>query len=221
MEYAFVAFIDILGFSQMVSQDCSDPDQKYTNLNKLKNAIGRINDRYSNAGVNIVQFSDSIVISVKYDTSLFFKFVSVCADLQSFLLKSNILCRGGITLGRHYHSGNFLFSEGLVEAYHLENQHARYPRIAISADLIELLMYNGKIEKNICLLRDVDGVVFIDYLSYISSTEILILIRYYKQYLDQQNVSVSEKIRWVLGYAAHKFELEQDCLVSRAPSPIV
>ncbi len=46
-------------------------------------------------------------------------------------LEEGGLVRGGVAKARLYHDDKLVFGEGLVRAYHLESQVARYPRIVV------------------------------------------------------------------------------------------
>lgn len=202
MDYAFVAFVDILGFSDMVHKDCNDPHQNFFNLNKLKRTIEVIGGRYKDFDIKILQFSDSIVISSKYEDEKFKGFIDVCGDLQSFLFVQGILCRGGVSLGRHHHSGNFVFSEGLVESYRIESTLAKTPRIVVSQDLIDLFSYKNYNISDASLLIDVDNTVFIDYFSFLDKSVVCRIVNEYCVNNKNKSISISEKIRWISVYAS-------------------
>jgi hypothetical protein len=48
-------------------------------------------------------------------------------------MKIGLLVRGGITIGKLYHSGGVVFGEAMVDAYNLESRVAIYPRVAVSS----------------------------------------------------------------------------------------
>jgi hypothetical protein len=136
----FVAFLDILGFSNMVKFDFESSSQYKTYLNKLfqiYNYTSKLHD--SNLDLNVMQFSDSIVLSVPFSKEFFSSFISVIAKYQYDLFCEGILCRGGIAYGKHFFQEGFLFSNGLIDAYKIESETAKHPRIVVSTDLIELI----------------------------------------------------------------------------------
>lgn len=55
------------------------------------------------------------------------------------------MIRGGITYGEFYQDGDVMFGKGLVKAYEIENNIAKYPRIVIDSDSI--IRYKSKHEK--------------------------------------------------------------------------
>jgi hypothetical protein len=46
--------------------------------------------------------------------------------------------RGGVAVGRHFHSDHMIFREALVNAYSLESHVAKWPRTVVAADVVSL-----------------------------------------------------------------------------------
>lgn len=166
MEFAFhfVAFLDILGFSEMVRADAESPSAPQFLRKLLDVQRETVSSVASEAGFDVNQFSDSVVIALPFDKPNFGRFLGVVAGFQFRLFSEGLLCRGGITHGKHFASGSFVFSAGLVEAYFIERDVARYPRIAVSQDLLDLLFSSRRIGSDYPLLRERDGSVFVDFL---------------------------------------------------------
>lgn len=134
-----VAFIDILGFKNLVEQSVCSPaiaeklhkslqiiyEQKRDNENI--EGIG-----LKDYGVEVTTFSDSIVISypINYEGGLFFVLLDVI-HLQLQLACQGILIRGGISIGPLYHNGEIVYGPAMNEAYMLESQYAVVPRVII------------------------------------------------------------------------------------------
>jgi len=199
----FVAFIDILGFSEMVRHDCEAVDgPKYLEL--LHNAHLRATQIFGkNLDAGLIQFSDSIVFSRSFDLKELASFLAAIASWQQSLIQDGLLCRGGVTFGKHFVKDRFMFSKGLIDAYYLESTQARYPRIVVSENLLELASPVVNIG-DLNLLREEDGLAFIDYLSVnnaedekalASSIEKLILKS------ARANAAVQEKMRWLARYS--------------------
>lgn len=95
---------------------------------------------------------------------------------QVQLVYEGILIRGGMTIGQVFVDNVRIFGPAFVEAYELESQFARYPRIVLSPKILkaletDLLLRNEdhplEVEKEFIynLLRQGDdGIWFIDYL---------------------------------------------------------
>ncbi|HEJ9150596.1 hypothetical protein NMF47_09660 [Serratia nevei] len=194
----FVAFIDILGFSSMVSHDCerASSEKKFlTKLNAIHNETKSLSDTIP--GIDVKQFSDSIVLSTPYskDTVLFQEFVEVVCKYQYHLLMKGILCRGGISYGKHFSNKDFIFSNGLIDAYRIESTIARNPRIIVSNELIELFPL---IVEHHMLAREHDGYYFLNYLLANTAAENWDLIKAVVPNKMVENSSIREKHIWLL-----------------------
>lgn len=199
----FVAFLDVLGFSDMVEADLLG--DKQDNLTKLfrchQSAAVVFRD---NVSCSIIQFSDSIVIAMPYDASKFEWFASRVGDYQRLLLDEKLLCRGGIAVNKHFSNGSFTFSAGLIEAYRVESQSARYPRVVVSPDVISLVYPDSDAIPSF-LIREDDGLMFVDYLGLTRNkrrkhlgnaiTDVI------KSLSGSASASVREKAHWLAHYS--------------------
>lgn len=202
----FVAFIDILGFSEMVRADCE--------LFNAPKHLDRLYDSHVRASAllgqdleaGLIQFSDSIVFSRPFDLPSLDGFISAVATLQQSMFCDGLLCRGGITFGKHFVKDRFMFSKGLIDAYKLESSLAKYPRILVSDNLLELA--NPTIDiKELEVMREEDGLFFVDYLSENKGRDKKYLIEVTKKIIAESKnagVGVQEKMRWLARYADHK-----------------
>ncbi len=161
-----VAFIDILGFSNLVSNSDNDPSKASLILSTLKeledyiqkeNSINEITETFNNhhkSKIKYTQFSDSIVLSadiifnkVGYEEIGFIEIpdynslLILCrniAFLQARLINKGVLIRGGLTWGQIYHENNICFGPAFIRAHKLECSLAKNPRIIIDPDLTDL-----------------------------------------------------------------------------------
>lgn len=165
-ERRIVAFIDILGFKEMVKQSEYDPTKielLYSVLDYLKDwetsdkwnlKLVEIEEDAQKKGVenfdirgktNSTSFSDSIVVSVKVDNNVNEMTSTLIVNLAyigAILIEKGILFRGGLTIGNIIHNQNgTVFGQGLIDAYLLETKSAKYPRIVLSDKLIKELNY--------------------------------------------------------------------------------
>lgn len=202
----FVAFIDILGFSDMVKRDSESPSgQQY---------LSRLFDVHCQAEqilggrmkYELIQFSDSIVLSSPFVIERLPLFIDAISNWQRNLLVNGFLCRGGITFGKHFISNNFLFSKALIDAYYMESNLAKQPRVIISDDLIQLspkVMSNPTFKAK----REDDGLCFVDYLYSDSLVTRDVLIKSIEKIISEglkKSSSVQEKMRWLSKYADYK-----------------
>lgn len=202
----FVAFIDILGFSEMVRADCesSGPPKHLERLYDAHTRASHLLGQDIEAG--LIQFSDSIVFSRPFDLSALGGFLLAVATLQRSLLLDGLLCRGGVTFGRHFVKDRFLFSMGLIDAYRLESSLARYPRIVVSENLLQLASPAISLNE-FPILREEDGVVFVDYLNPDAAAPTGALTQAIQSILSASahaGPSVQEKLRWLARYSDHK-----------------
>lgn len=207
LELNFVAFIDLLGFSEMVLYDCKQSPGKRIYVEKLKKLHDETATSFQEKGYQITQFSDSIVISApfKNDCQLFSAFIQEIAEYQYKLFSDGFLCRGGIAHGKHFIDGTFLFSDGLISAYRLENSKARFPRIILSDDLLDLVFPDKTIPNEMCVLEESDGVKFIDYFKNRNSCEIEGRVRsLLEQPVNSDNIR--EKYYWLGNYFDYVFK---------------
>lgn len=199
----YVAFLDVLGFSNMVQSDAANNDQSFLmKLFKCHQSAAQIFSDDPNCSVT--QFSDSIVIAKPYDASAFSWFVTRVAEYQRLLLDEELLCRGGVAVNKHFSNGSFTFSAGLIDAYRVESKTARYPRVVISSDVLDLVFPDmNEIPKNI--IKEDDGLYFIDYIGITKrkrSARLLNSIRNVVQdLLQSKDASIREKGLWLAEYA--------------------
>jgi len=202
----FVAFIDLLGFSSMVRHDCENPVSSQKYIDKLKAAHAKakeLQDHLEN--LQLIQFSDSIVLAIPYNRNNFDRFSKMVADYQYELLKSNILCRGGISYGMHHFENDFLFSNGLIHAYNIEKDISINPRIVISKDLIDLLHPDSPPEKNDLILKESDDSYFINYLHSRHQEEVWRCISNIVPETLTSSPSIRGKHIWLINYYNHCF----------------
>lgn len=172
----YVAFLDILGFKEIVKSNefkeinafIGKYDKEYL-LKLLNYGLNDVSeDDPATNSLKIVQFSDSIVISVLSNTDYSFDILLlVLRDLiADCLLNHNILLRGGIAEGNFYINDNKLFGTALNKAYNLENSSAVYPRIIFTKELLN--NYENKcLGSMLCrgiTAVDEDDYYFVDYL---------------------------------------------------------
>ncbi len=165
-ERRIIAFIDILGFKEIVKQSEKNNSKiqllfsvleylkdwetsekwnlKYVEIEEDAQKKGLANFDIRGK-TNSTSFSDSIVVSVKTDDNvneLTSTLIINLAYIGSILMEKGILFRGGITIGNIIHQENgTVFGQGLIDAYLLESKSALYPRIILSDKLLNELNY--------------------------------------------------------------------------------
>ncbi|TQQ84249.1 hypothetical protein EXD82_07910 [Peptacetobacter hominis] len=217
-----VAFIDILGFKNLVSNP--------TNQNKIfslmqylkseKNRNYKTEYSLSDLGREITIFSDSIVIS--YDLSFKGQIFYILLDIIHFQLdiaNMGILLRGGVSIGSLYHNKEIVFGPAMINAYNLESKNAIYPRIILDSEIFNFVSYNPslhytpaeELEYILSLLKqDFDGFYFTDFLNQYTELDkpenIFILINKLKNIIHnylhnvKSPLEVKQKYIWLDGY---------------------
>lgn len=172
-EKRLIAFIDILGFKDIVKQSEKDPskieliysvleylkdwektekwDLKFVEIEESAQYKG-VNNFDLRGKTNTTSFSDSIVVSVQVDDNVNEMASTLIVNLAyigTVLLEKGILFRGGLTIGNIIHIDNgTVFGQGLIDAFMLETRSAKYPRIVLSDKLITELNYPLETKRN-------------------------------------------------------------------------
>lgn len=159
-ENRIVAFVDILGFKEIVYASRNNTDL----MNQIYNALDIRNDelaKHFTAELNISRtpeqfsdrfhtFSDCIVMSVSVEPQelglLIFMVFKICRQL----LSAGFLSRGGIALGELLHRAQgstladekaspMVFGPAFIDAYNLEANHADGARVILKTDVWQLI----------------------------------------------------------------------------------
>jgi hypothetical protein len=172
-ELRLIAFIDILGFKEIIKKSQTDPSKIkliYDVLEYLKDweesekwdlkfieieesaeyrGLGNFDIR---GKTNVTSFSDCIVVSVKVEENInemASTLIVNLAHIGSVLLEEGILFRGGLTIGDIVHTDRgTVFGQGLIDAFMLETRIAKYPRIILSDKLLSKLHYPIETKRN-------------------------------------------------------------------------
>ncbi len=172
-----VGFVDILGFASLVNR----ADKNKSLRQEIVEALGKVQttaapkETTEDSDLRAHNFSDSLILSAK-DTATGFWHLLLSLDALAWnLLQMGVLIRGGVTIGRIQHEEHIVFGVGVNEAYHLEFNIARKPRIALGKAAVKaasVFAANDAVwetYKNSRLLRDDDGVWFLNYLCELSA----------------------------------------------------
>jgi hypothetical protein len=179
-----IAFVDILGFSRIVERMSKedhlfpvirdvleDLDRKSLDVQDYRHKKRDTRIRARRQGVtSIVEdsdlqmtaFSDCYVLS---EVSTAWRVLAAVQSLGSRLLAEGILTRGGIVHGDAYHHRRVLFGPGIIQAYRLESEVAKYPRILVAESVRRAVWdYHEGRWKGRLLKQDVDGCWFVNLL---------------------------------------------------------
>lgn len=156
--------IESLGYEWDLSEFCMDENNNFRRKFKA---------------VNYRIFSDNFVFAIalfnekEKNYMLLRTIISYIYKLQQeLIINYNIFIRGSIVCGEILFSDNYIFGDGLVKAYSLENEMAVVPRIILDKEVVNI--FNMKVDDIIHdlykvtdeeVIEDIDGIFFINYLA--------------------------------------------------------
>lgn len=225
-EDRIVAFIDILGFSEMIKLTDRDdrPEDAKIMLNNLLNTLMFLQRKIKEsielkelpAGTMASIFSDTIVVSIpRMETQGLLYLFELLKTLQIKLIKNDILLRGGIVRGKLIHTDRLIIGPALVSAYNLESKSALYPRIVIDPLIMSLLVReNGKsigyklkdYDYHYTFDKDFDGTYYIDYFNSVDDYVVSKDVKSYfaklneliAKYMDKRkDIGIRMKYSWI------------------------
>jgi hypothetical protein len=140
----YVAFIDILGFSDHVRRSERSPSE----AEKLVKIMDRISNRWSDKALQITHdsygdnfrsqsFSDCTVLSEGATPRGLHYLLFMVTQFALDLLANGFLPRGGIAKGLLHHSDCAVFGPAFLKAYDIEQNVAEYPRIIVDQNTHE------------------------------------------------------------------------------------
>lgn len=181
----YIAFVDILGFENIVERMKADPRlfdtvrdalkmvdaqaqefREYRRIKQDKDEKTQRGGRVSldlDSDLQMTAFSDCYLLSESHQA---WHVLAAVQALGSHFLAEGILMRGSVLRGRAYHKGQVLFGPGIVDAYKRERSVAWYPRILVSDEVAgeEWDYHAGPRWKERLLERDNDGSWYVNLL---------------------------------------------------------
>ncbi|MGB0895685.1 MAG: hypothetical protein ACPGU9_06205 [Flavobacteriaceae bacterium] len=167
----FIAFIDILGFKNLIDGIESNSKTSKTDFKKVQSILNFLNEESIDSngqhdlpvyektddgyvekelGNPIITYvSDCVIISTD---GTFDGFKSICnkiTKLYTDIASDGIFLRGAIVYGNIYHKDRILFGSGYVKSYLLEEKKAIFPRVIIDESVFDFLKdHQGKFPLN-------------------------------------------------------------------------
>ena len=189
---SYVAFLDVLGFTNLVFNSEVDKLNKYLKvINESIKNLEVLLAKYYDINFGFIVISDAIIITAEKNTKVIpnKRLLGICcsaiAYLQRKLAIEDIWIRGAVSSGEAYFNKeqNQIIGKAYIDAYKLEEQQAKYPRVIIDSRIIKELEYqnaNELIEDsktlfdreiyfnwNIDTTLEKDIPLFIDYISFV------------------------------------------------------
>ena len=180
-EDRLVAFIDVLGFSELVQASETDAAarSRIAGLVTADKLFVRFDDTFL-LGIDGrgAFFSDTFILSMAPDRVIYL--VRSIGQLYRYLLPRGFLCRGAIVAGSLYHRERVIVGPALVKAHQLERSAAIYPRIILDDTAMERWRFDFRDEPEsrppyphleALVKRDRDGLWFLDIFNPLWSSE--------------------------------------------------
>lgn len=158
--YGYVAFLDILGFSNLVLEESNL--ETVDNLLHFVNKFQYLFNTSPQLNLKVSFFSDSIVLTTDMKKSENLGMIMAAIHIAELFLYQNtgLYFRGGITKGKYYYSNSTVFGPAIIRAYQLESK-AKYCRVMIDPEIIEEEKNNQQFDQAIELIKDFDGYYYI------------------------------------------------------------
>lgn len=131
-----VAFIDVLGFSELVHRKQNSQLEDY--FQTITDILREL--KMDDNQIQSINISDSIILITPKGMTGFKRIVKTVRKIQRKLLFKNILMRGAISFGEVYFDEdlNIIVGKGYIRAYQLENE-AIFPRVIIEPALMTVM----------------------------------------------------------------------------------
>lgn len=221
-ERRIVCFIDILAFSNRIKQTAKNSVVAEQLLSSTCEALYQLDvyraimEQDSDIkGIQITQFSDSIVISFPWqiDNGDLYVAMEALRYIQATMLKIyGILLRGGVVIGDLIHTDKLLVGPAMIAAYEVESKCAFSPRIVLDPKVAYRFdkIKNEKLKPGTAnehiIHKDLDDTSYIDYFN-IDKDEIFSdeeRLDYFKQLckmiaenVNSSDMSVRMKYLWM------------------------
>jgi hypothetical protein len=156
-----LAFIDILGFREIVS---SRGRRAYRLPLMASHLVSH--QIFASSDYQVSVFSDCVAISGPIERAGSVAFMALC--IGKVYLQDGILPRGGLVLGELYHENPIIIGPALINAYDIERTVAKYPRLVIDDPFASLLLrQDQQVKWKHLIRRDIDGCYFLDLLTWL------------------------------------------------------
>jgi hypothetical protein len=134
LEDKFVAFLDVMGFSNLVNRGNTDDLESY--FERITAVLDKL--RQDKSEITSLIISDSIILIAPSGLTGFRQLLWAIRRIQSAILWRKILLRGAVSYGQVYYNKerNIIVGKGYIRAYMLE-QEAVYPRVIIDPSIIK------------------------------------------------------------------------------------
>jgi len=135
-ERRVVVFYDVLGWRSKIETAGAEP-KEIGELRRLVLLHSRLLRQPAKFPFNVSTFSDNVVISIGPDRAVVPFLLRALAIIQLSTVSRGFLLRGGVAIGDICHDDEVVFGPGLVRAYDIESNVAKFPRIVIDQEVLD------------------------------------------------------------------------------------
>lgn len=170
----YVAFVDILGFRNLIAELDQDP----TLLDKFRKLLSDVHrppeslrDFFKDSDLKSSSISDAVALSAPITPQGLNHIFAAVEHLTIKLMLLGYFARGAIAKGRLFHDDNVVLGSGLVRAYSFESSVAVYPRVMLPIEIVKDVKRfqsenSMRPEYANCVRRSEDGPHFLHVLRY-------------------------------------------------------
>lgn len=133
-DYAYVAYLDILGYKELLAADVRAGTQIFKD--RMTKAF-RTFEGINTSRHHYKAISDSIFITCT-ERAAAREFLGVVRDVYTSFLAEGLMIRGGVSFGQHFENQSITYSPVLTKAYLLESEVAEFPRVMIDSNLDDM-----------------------------------------------------------------------------------
>lgn len=188
---SYITYMDILGYSNMILQYKGESLLNTFNAIKDSKKVLKLSDMGVETKVKVKMFSDNVIAAtpvphvVEENMACKFLHMYQAARCQYILCYNGFLARGGFVIDDLYIDDDIVFGKGILNVHHLEDKVAIYPRIILDENTYsELCQTDSWVPVNKYICRDVDGILYIDFLNILYIYEV-VLTCYYDDYYEK------------------------------------
>jgi hypothetical protein len=169
-EERYCAYLDILGFRDLVRSLSTDPAHVQS-LRRLLQKVHAPPGAELKPKVRVQSISDAVALSTQLNAAALDAMLQSIAWLMLDLLWEGYFVRGAVVKGPLYHDDHMVFGKALVDAYYYESEVAKYPRVVVVREVREEIlkaeMPKAQPELMKLLKQSEDGPMFLDVLRFV------------------------------------------------------
>lgn len=209
----YVAIIDLLGFkNSIMHKNCEEIAQYYDEIHQKVTVTVNTTRKalVPSEKIHMKVMSDTVCFFVECsETNSLAGLLAFCSYFQVRMLQlpTPVLSRGAVVKGKLYCEDDVFFGEGIVNAYLLEENVAKYPRVIMTKEVIDGAITNcdenGKYYLETHTFEDTDLFYCVDslllfYGVYHEKNEWKTFARYVKKVIESEtNPSIREKYIYI------------------------